>query len=401
LPVVFVNGGPGYGTTEIAAAYQRSSARRTRPIILFDQRGTGASRPSLACPETAALSYAELGAVTGDATTRARIVRAVDTCHDRLVDSGVDLARYDGAALAADAVDVPRALGYDRFDVEAVSYGTRTALTMLRDHPRGVRAVVLDATLPPGADFVGGTYRAAQDALDRLFADCPAGCDGPALRARYLAVLNRLEATPATVTVRASSGADVRVVFDGRRVAELVFFAISQPGLYALVPNLITALEAGQFAFVASLVVPRFASDALPERGAYLSALCRDGLPIARRTPPRRFAYGDVLAGALTARIDALAAECAVWDVGAAPRRSHRKVQSRRPVLLLHGDLDFTTPLAGARRAARSLKHAQLVVFPGRGHGVFVLQPDDPCVVGLRNAFLAAPRAPLRTACVR
>ncbi|MDQ1520990.1 MAG: TAP-like protein [Actinomycetota bacterium] len=68
---------------------------------------------------------------------------------------------------------------------------------------------------------------------------------------------------------------------------------------------------------------------------------------------------------------------------------------------MLQGDLDYTTPLRAARRAASHLKHAQLVVFPGRAHTVYALQPDDSCVLALRNAFLDDPLRRLDTSCDR
>jgi pimeloyl-ACP methyl ester carboxylesterase len=67
---------------------------------------------------------------------------------------------------------------------------------------------------------------------------------------------------------------------------------------------------------------------------------------------------------------------------------------------MLQGELDFTTPLGPALRAAASLPNSQLAIFPGRAHTVYALQPDDPCVVSLRNAFLDHPAQPLDTSCV-
>ncbi len=49
----------------------------------------------------------------------------------------------------ADFEDVRRALGIDRWNVYALSYGTAVAMTMMALHPEGLRAVVLDSVFPP------------------------------------------------------------------------------------------------------------------------------------------------------------------------------------------------------------------------------------------------------------
>ncbi len=42
------------------------------------------------------------------------------------------------------------ALGYPTYNLFGISYGTRLALVMMRDHPgAGIRSVVLDSSFPP------------------------------------------------------------------------------------------------------------------------------------------------------------------------------------------------------------------------------------------------------------
>ena len=85
---------------------------------------------------------------------------ATVACHDRLVDDGVALDSYNTAENAADIADLRVAMGIEEWDLYGVSYGTALALTVLRDHPEGVRSVVLDSV------------SAAQHPLDcRLLAD--------------------------------------------------------------------------------------------------------------------------------------------------------------------------------------------------------------------------------------
>src|SRR5690606_39073830 len=99
-------------------------------------RGTGYSQPFLGCygDEEAEdnLAYARL-------------------CHADLTAQGIRLNAYTSAENAADIADLRVALGYEQVNLYGISYGTRLALTIMRDHPQGIRSVVLDSVYPPDA----------------------------------------------------------------------------------------------------------------------------------------------------------------------------------------------------------------------------------------------------------
>jgi pimeloyl-ACP methyl ester carboxylesterase len=77
-----------------------------------------------------------------------RVREVTRACHDRLRDEGVDLSRFTTQHNAADAIDLMRAMGHERWDVYGVSYGTRVALEMMRQAPEALRAAVLDSPYP-------------------------------------------------------------------------------------------------------------------------------------------------------------------------------------------------------------------------------------------------------------
>ena len=117
-------------------------------------------------------------------------------CRDDLVDEGVDPSRYNSVASAADVADLRMALGYDRWNLLGVSYGTRLAQTVLRTHPEGVRSVILDSVYPTASDSLAELPDQMQAAFDHFFAACRAdpACDGryPNLEARFAALVDRL-----------------------------------------------------------------------------------------------------------------------------------------------------------------------------------------------------------------
>ncbi len=156
-PIFYLEGGPGGSALYGIADWYTSPHLEERDIVLLEQRGTAFSQPHLACPELSEMDdpYA-----------------ATDVCRDRLLAEGVDLAAYNTRENAADVEALRRALGYDQINLYGISYGTRLALNVMRDHPDGLRAVVLDGVYPPNVNtnytVVADTYQL----FSNMFADC-------------------------------------------------------------------------------------------------------------------------------------------------------------------------------------------------------------------------------------
>ena len=127
-PVIYLEGGPGGAALLGIESLLDHPLLADRDLIMFDQRGTGFSVPSLNCYE--------LEEDEGE--------NAVQACRDRLLDEGVNLDAYNTAATAADVNDLRLALGYEQVNLLGVSYGTKAALTTLRDFPTVIRSVVVD-----------------------------------------------------------------------------------------------------------------------------------------------------------------------------------------------------------------------------------------------------------------
>ena len=149
-PVVHLAGGPGSSSLDVVAylfGQGLDAVLNRRDFIFFDQRGTGYSRPRLDCPERNALTPTLLSGALSDDQEFQAIVDAFHRCRDRLTAQGIDLSAYNSAASAADVNDLRLALGYEQLNLYGDSYGTRLALTVMRDYPGAVRSVVLELDL--------------------------------------------------------------------------------------------------------------------------------------------------------------------------------------------------------------------------------------------------------------
>ena len=115
-------------------------------------------------------------------------------------------AAYNSAENAADVADLRRALGVSEWNLYGVSYGTRLALTIMRDQPEGVRSAILDSVCLPQADHYAEMAGNAERAFDLLFNSC-AEDDACAeaftdLETVFWDLVNHLDTQPVVFSIR-------------------------------------------------------------------------------------------------------------------------------------------------------------------------------------------------------
>ena len=147
-PVVYLAGGPGdiapLEVNELIAA----DFIRDRDILVVSQRGTMFSEPALTCAPIDDFNRELLSLrFYSEATERAHLA-ATEACHWELAATGADLSAYNSTESAADFADLRKVLGIAVWNVCGTSYGSYLARTLIRDHPEGIRSVVLDSVLP-------------------------------------------------------------------------------------------------------------------------------------------------------------------------------------------------------------------------------------------------------------
>ncbi len=180
-PVLYLEGGPGGSALWGLDGWIDYQITRERDLILLDQRGTGYSWPGLFCD---AYEYEY-------DTTEADFTIFETDCAEYLRADGIDLGAYNSAQSAQDVAMLVRALGYDQVNLYGISYGTRLAMTIMRDVPEIARAVVLDSPYPPQIDGYESQAINGFNAIDALLTACAddPSCDAafPDLGARFYA----------------------------------------------------------------------------------------------------------------------------------------------------------------------------------------------------------------------
>jgi pimeloyl-ACP methyl ester carboxylesterase len=358
-------------------------ARRT--LVAIDLRGSGASSPSLRCPGVRLPALPEGAAL--DAETEA----AVRDCRERLTDERVAPEAYGTGAAADDVEAVRRALGGDRWDLVGSAYGARVALEVVRRHPDGVRALVLDSVLPPEVDLLAEEAPSAARALQAMADDCAGDGACQSVFPDPLGVLTelmgRLDAEPVDVATHGGS-----VQLDGTALARAVLQQLQEPGGARLLPRRLYEAQAGRLDFFAAVLGAPRGEGSL---GAHLSVMCGEALPLSGPGAIERRAAG-LLAAARRALLGrAYPKVCPLWGVPAAPAALRAPVRGSLPVLLLAGRHDPVSPPAWSRAVAAGFSAAKTVELPDQGHALL----RAPCGAALAAAFLDDPLAPPVASC--
>ena len=171
-PIFFLFGGPGEAAASAAQQFASEPTRATRDLVLVDARGTGKSN-GLHCP------------IPDDGPLQEFLptlnVPVIKACRPEL-EKRADLRYYLTPYAMDDLDDLRAALGYDKINLDAGSYGTRAALVYIRQHGDHVRAATLWAstalTQPMPLHFATDS----EGALRNVFRDCYAE---PACKAAF------------------------------------------------------------------------------------------------------------------------------------------------------------------------------------------------------------------------
>jgi pimeloyl-ACP methyl ester carboxylesterase len=413
-PVVYLAGGPGDVAPLEVNQLIAANFIRDRDILVVSQRGTMFSEPALTCSSVDNFARELLGLRFYSETTKRAHLAATEACHRELANTGADLSAYNSTENAADFADLRNLLGLTRWNVYGASYGSYLAQTLMRDHPEGIRSVVLDSVLPTNYT-IPGNWWITRAGFDNLFQACAAetACNvaHPHLEETFTGLVNKFEAEPQTTTVRdLVTGKDLKVLLDGGALVDWLRNQNYAVPLLRAAPDLIGGLAAGRPEAIEAIAKDR--ASRAPSPGPGVPALgyglsygvtCREDYPFATpedlaaagreafpNYPPS--VQGEGVGGWAYANEDCRD----VWKVPAAPTAMRQPIASSIPTLLISGSFDTLTSLAGAKAAATDLSNATIISIPGVGHSV---SPASPCAQAVIVSFLADPLAP-DTSCV-
>jgi pimeloyl-ACP methyl ester carboxylesterase len=402
-PVIYLEGGPGASDIKspdfiidaVAATYLPQ-----RDVLLFDQRGIGASQPALDCPEITDLSYQVLDQELSIDQSLQMYNDAAKACASRLKNEGINLAAYTSAQSAADVADLRAALGYQQVNLVGISYGTRLALTVMRDHPEGIRSVIIDSVVPlqvSGFDVGQNADRAFNALFDACAADTTCNAKYPDLNDVFYNLVDQLNRQPAHFQLPDPRHRGLLdAVGDGNALMGAVFQAMYSSEFIPHLPAAIYAVKDGDYTLLSYMTYSQLSELDQISEGMYLSVQCSEEYPfdtpetvnalLAKLSPQlQNFArLGDVDPSVFTM--------CQAWGTKQPNPVENQPVTSSIPTLVMSGSLDPITPPAYGKMAAATLSNGHFFEYPSLGHGTSIA---DDCPRNMAAQFIDDPtRAP-------
>ena len=237
-----IAGGPGQSTIEFYASLVGAfeEVRRTRDIVLLDQRGTGRSAP-MDCD-------ADEGIIEGG-FSREQTIAVTETCLEQLPHD----PRYFTTSVAVEDLEALRvALGYSQFNLYGISYGTRVAQHFVRRYPESTRSVIIDGVVAPQIALGPGIAIEAQNALDAIFERCaesePCNDRFPTIHDDFEELRQRLADDAVTISIPSPlKGTPEDITFGDDEMAGALRLLSYHPSSVALIPLLIDEAVNGNF----------------------------------------------------------------------------------------------------------------------------------------------------------
>ncbi len=371
-PLLILGGGPGVPLFPTAQALladgdSAEALLANQNIVLIEQRGVGASVPNLSCQNAL------------------RNTTDVDRCLIFLKSNMIDTRQYTSIASANDMELLRRALNIQRWNLEGSSYGTRLALTMLRERPNTIRSMVLDGVDPPETSFSNDppSLNAALNlVLTRCAADPQCRIAFPNLKARFIETVASLNRMPLMINGNTISGDSLVIALSPFQ---------GSPELLAYQPAVIDAMARRDSEFFSKLLSGSGPDVPAPDNGTsgmFLSVTCSDDAPLLNRIALQQLTHtNDVLLGAFARNAVATLSFCDHWSSGRAPDRVRLPVPVRVPTLAFNAEFDQQTPPDYGRVLAMSQPGARGIEFRGIGH--IALTQATACAVPILAKFVS------------
>ncbi len=378
--LTILSGGPGQGAHEFYAGVAGAFAgiRRERDIVLLDQRGTGEShRMDCAFDDSTEITTAE------PALLRTR----TSECLQKLPG---DPRFYTTSVAVRDLEALRIALGYERWTLYGVSYGTRVAQHYRHRYPASVRAMILDGVVPVDLALGPDVALRAQRALDDMFVRCEAdaGCAAafPNLKDQFGTLRARLARAPIRARLPDPHTASIAQTTFG--IAELnaaVRLLTYSDESASLLPLLIHGANSdervepliSQYLMIKKLTDEQFAY------GMHFAVVCSEDAP---RWEAESISEAELAATYLgSSFMQSMQAVCAIWPRGVVDENFSTLHQIDTPTLMLSGGNDPVTPPAYGERAMRAYTHGHHIVGAGQGHGMLAVG----CMPRLLAQFVA------------
>ena len=373
-PILYLAGGPGIPGSLVARspAYAKlfEKLRTLGDVIVPDQRGTGLSEPSLACPP----SPPEITLFESETAMRQAVLKQIQPCAASFRENGIALEAYETRESANDIEDIRRALGAERLRLVAASYGCELALETIRLYPSRVeRAALAGVRSPDKALKLPSVLDLQLRRVSGLVAQDPAYAANPTVDVLARALIDKLNEAPISLnSAPATGGAQQPMKVAGAGLAAVLQGDLTDARAVLAVPAMLNAMAAGDFRFFLGRLQVLYNAMARGASVMSVSADCASGGNPERRSEVEREGSDSSFGSIANLYMDpALCSAVGARDLG---DRYRNRIYSSVPALFLSGSMDATTPSFEAEEVAWGFPNGVHIVVENAFHDIL---PED------------------------
>ena len=400
-PVLFLQGGPGAEAVQLSAdAYSVlvEPFLSKRDFIVFDQRGTGLSDPSLQCEELTKIYSQDIHGMIEASTRELVYATSFSSCQGLMSAQGIKLNAYTTLESAADVRDVLKLLGYQTVNLYGASYGTRLAQVVMREYPEIVRSAILDSVVPVDTSLFSNYPNAIDSGLRTLFINCALDpkCNAayPNLEVVFWDLVNKLDAEPVTVTTSGYPNGTLTETVTGTTVMNVILGSIKNSYYISTAPQSIYRFKDGDFS---TLVIEQaglpFAFEGISP-GLFINMMCHEHVMTTTSEEVKNAAPRQVIKGfawlPFYGNTDNVFKTCKNWGANGPTYGENDPTVSDIPSLIISGSYDPTTPPMYAKQIAEQLSHSYYFEFPYDGHTP-TASDSTGCAMDVVRKFLDDP----------
>ncbi len=379
-PIVFIQGGPGGSSLQMAPFFQSTSLNQKHDFILFDARGTGQSGANCQW-----IGEAFMDIMAMDLSLEEELQQAIDVCNrckDELNEKNVDVAGYNSLENAADLEALRKHLDIDEWILFGGSYGTRLGFTYLREY-KAAEAAVFMGIFPPEVNIYDGFIPGLARSMDYLFQQC---ANDPSCNERYPELetlfennIARLRDQPLKVTYQGND-----FVINAQDALLLIQQMLYQRQFIQQIPAFIKALGTGNEPVISSSINRTSQTVNFINLATYWSVQAREEVQFNEERALERDLeeFQSLKPGVSFFSTDQEILE--QWHTFRSEDLEDQRVETETPILIVNGLYDPITPITNAIDANDYLPNSTLIEFPIDGHTVF-----NPCFFQSFEAFVA------------
>jgi len=366
---LYTTGGPGYSTTlNIDSISYNSGWLAYGGFIAFDQRGTKRAQPCLDCMEVAAAikrSYRE------GKNKDSLVSQAVTECRNRFAKQGVDLSAFNTIESAEDINDLRLALNVDSLNLVGISYSGGLMLTMVRNHPEGVRALLLNSPLPGYVNFEEHALFNINEALEQVFHNCETDSSDTKykdLRMKFHQYFSTITGKKYTISYQEKGSNQANsLTYTKNELLDAIIGRMNSRQVSTVPAVMIDLIEGRHDKYVREVFDGYFAGNSSVSLGMRYSVYCSE--QISYDDPALEAQQHLVLpwlAGYPFNDVNHVICNC--WKVKAEPAVAKQPVYSTVPALISAGDVDPDCRPFYNRLIKRYMPNSQLLIIHNRGH---------------------------------